>query len=103
MKGSFEYGQIQAVKSFLGREMKVSYETSMHSSRMRTARLLTVSCSITYMYLKGGERVCIGDLHPGASTSRRSASRGVGHTPRVCLRDGGQVEQTPSPCEQNNR
>ena len=56
----------------------ISLETSMHSSRMRTARLLTVS---------GGSArgVCInGGLHPGVCIGGGSAQPGV-----VCPAPGG--------------
>ena len=93
-KDLLSMGKHKLWRVFLAERRKVSYKTSMHSSRMRIARLLTVSRSITCISGRGG-------LQRG-SVSRGSASRGVGHTPRVCLRGGGQVGQTPSPCEQNN-
>ena len=46
----------------------VSYNTSMHSSRMRTARLLTGS--------RGGGLHPVGGLHQGVHTGK-SASRGA--------------------------
>ena len=65
--------------------------TSMHSSRMRTARLLTV-------WGKG--------LHPLGSASKRSVSGGGGilHPGRSAWgsASGGLVGQTPSPCGQND-
>ena len=62
-----------------------------HSSRMRTARLLTVTCSIQCVLGSGGSPFwgfCIqGILHRWRSASRGGVSvyRGVGQTPLVIL------------------
>ena len=86
----------------------VSHNTSMHSSRMRTARLLTRS--------RGGD-----GLHPRGSASQRglhpwgvciqgSAPQGFLHPRGVCIWGSASrgvciwgVGQTPSPCEQTDR
>ena len=88
--------------------------TRLHSSRMRTARVLTVSPSMLWpgggVPSPGGGGVCSGDIPgqggvpgPGVSAPRGCLLPGEGGPGREGVFLLGGVSGTPPPCEQNHR